>query len=136
MSSNTQVSIPSTAKRRTLWVLLKLAVSVTLLCWIASRANLTDVFESMRRADLRWLALAACIQSSRTLLTPEQLDRLETPALVAVGTKDDIAGSATGLATMLPNGSAFDIERRDHMLAVGDASFKRRALEFLADQNA
>ncbi len=82
------------------------------------------------------LALAACIQSSRTLLTPEQLASLETPALVAVGTKDDIAGSATGLAAMLPNGSAFDIERRDHMLAVGDASFKRRALEFLTDQNA
>ncbi len=82
------------------------------------------------------LALAACIQSSRTLLTPEQLDELKAPSLVAVGTKDDIAGSPDGLADLLPNASAFHIDRRDHMLAVGDASFKRRALAFLADQNA
>ena len=32
----------------------------------------------------------------------------------------------------MPNATAFDIEGRDHMLAVGDPSFKKRVLQFLA----
>ena len=55
------------------------------------------------------------------------------PTLVAVGTRDDIAGSPEGLADLLPNGVAFAIERRDHMLAVGDRTFKARALAFLEE---
>jgi pimeloyl-ACP methyl ester carboxylesterase len=78
-------------------------------------------------------ALAACIARSREELTPEQLLKLTLPVLVAVGTKDDIGGSAQELAALLPNGTAFDIEGRDHMLAVGDRSFKKRVLEFLRE---
>ena len=55
------------------------------------------------------------------------------PVLVAVGTTDDIAGSAQELAALLPQGEAFDIEGRDHMLAVGDRTFKKRALHFLSE---
>jgi hypothetical protein len=33
---------------------------------------------------------------------------------------------------MLPNGEGFTIEGRDHMLSVGDKSFKAKVLEFLA----
>ena len=58
--------------------------------------------------------------------------RITQPALVAVGTNDDIAGSPHRLAALMPRGEAFDIERRDHMLSVGDRTFKKRALEFLA----
>lgn len=81
------------------------------------------------------LALAACIQASRTLLTEAQMAAIQAPTLIAVGTKDDIAGDAQALADLMPNAEAFEIERRDHMLAVGDASFKKRAVAFLSAQN-
>ncbi|TAN09163.1 MAG: alpha/beta hydrolase, partial [Rhizobiaceae bacterium] len=57
--------------------------------------------------------------------------RIAQPALVAVGTTDDIAGSPQKLARLLPHGEAFAIEGRDHMLSVGDRTFKKRAVEFL-----
>lgn len=81
------------------------------------------------------LALAACIQSSRTLLTKDQMASISAPTLIGVGTKDDIAGNAQQLADLMPNARAFEIERRDHMLAVGDASFKREVTAFLRDQH-
>ncbi|RVA49444.1 alpha/beta hydrolase, partial [Mesorhizobium sp. M7A.F.Ca.US.001.01.1.1] len=37
------------------------------------------------------------------------------------------------LAALMPNASAFHIEGRDHMLAVGDKTFKQRVLEFYAE---
>jgi pimeloyl-ACP methyl ester carboxylesterase len=77
------------------------------------------------------LALAACIARSRELVTPSQLASINIPALVAVGTLDDIGGSAQALADAMPDAEAFDIEGRDHMLAVGDRSFKKAALDFL-----
>jgi hypothetical protein len=51
--------------------------------------------------------------------------------LVAVGTKDVVAGSAHELAVLLPSGRALDIPGRDHMLAVGDKVFKQAVLSFL-----
>jgi hypothetical protein len=51
---------------------------------------------------------------------------------VAVGTTDDIAGSPELLAGLMPNAEPFAIQGRDHMLSVGDRSFKKRVLEFLA----
>ena len=54
------------------------------------------------------------------------------PVLVAVGSKDDVAGSAQELAALLPQGRALDIPGRDHMLAVGDRVFKQGVLDFLA----
>jgi pimeloyl-ACP methyl ester carboxylesterase len=86
-------------------------------------------FADQTHSDRR--ALAACIARSRELITPEQLASILTPALVAVGTGDDIGGSARGLASVMNNAQAFAIEGRDHMLAVGDRSFKKAALDFL-----
>ncbi|TIR43916.1 MAG: alpha/beta hydrolase, partial [Mesorhizobium sp.] len=37
------------------------------------------------------------------------------------------------LAALMPDAEAFRIEGRDHMLAVGDKSFKQRVLEFYAE---
>ncbi|GAB4357036.1 MAG: alpha/beta hydrolase [Oricola sp.] len=76
------------------------------------------------------IALAACIQSSRKKLTPQQAGTIETPALIAVGTKDDIAGSPRALAALMPNAEAVDIPGRDHMRAVGDRVFKEAVLGF------
>jgi pimeloyl-ACP methyl ester carboxylesterase len=76
-------------------------------------------------------ALAACISTSRTLISEAEIAQISQPTLIAVGTKDDIAGSAEGLAGLMPDAEAFAIAGRDHMLAVGDKSFKQRVIEFL-----
>lgn len=88
-------------------------------------------FADQTKSDKR--ALAACIATSRELLGEDDMARIAQPTLVAVGTRDDIGGSARDLAALMPRGVAFDIEGRDHMLAVGDRSFKQRVLEFYAD---
>jgi len=77
-------------------------------------------------------ALAACIRGSRQTLTREEVASIRAPVLVAVGTKDVVAGSPHELAAMLPAGRALDIPGRDHMLAVGDKVFKQGVLGFLA----
>jgi pimeloyl-ACP methyl ester carboxylesterase len=76
-------------------------------------------------------ALAACIATNRELLSEDEMARITQPTLIAVGTKDDIGGSASELAALMPRAEAFDIEGRDHMLAVGDKTFKTRVVEFL-----
>ncbi|MEO5324073.1 alpha/beta hydrolase [Mesorhizobium sp. CC13] len=88
-------------------------------------------FADQTRSDKR--ALAACIATSRELLTEADMSRITQPTLVAVGTTDDIGGSAAELAALMPNAVSFDIEARDHMLAVGDRTFKKRVLEFYAE---
>lgn len=95
------------------------------------RGKMFRAFADQTKSDRR--ALAACIAQSRQLVTPAQAARIRQPALVAVGTKDDIAGSPDKLAALLPDASSFAIEGRDHMLSVGDRTFKKRALEFLAE---
>lgn len=92
------------------------------------RGRMFRAFAEHTRSDR--VALAACIETSRELVTPEQLTRLDMPTLVAVGTKDDIAGSAEALAALMPRAEAVDIPGRDHMLAVGDKVFKKAVLAF------
>jgi pimeloyl-ACP methyl ester carboxylesterase len=89
-------------------------------------------FAEQTNSDLR--ALAACIRGSRQTLSRQDCARLAMPALVAVGSNDDVAGSAQELAALLPQGRALDIPGRDHMLAVGDRVFKQGALDFLAQR--
>jgi pimeloyl-ACP methyl ester carboxylesterase len=86
-------------------------------------------FAEQTRSDLR--ALAACLRGSRQTLGREDLGRLTMPLLVAVGTKDPVAGSPHELAALMPRARALDIPNRDHMLAVGDRVFKAAVLDFL-----
>jgi pimeloyl-ACP methyl ester carboxylesterase len=79
------------------------------------------------------LALAACMRSARQKIPVEDLAKLAVPALVAVGTRDVIAGSAKELADILPDARVADIPGRDHMVAVGDKVFKQAALDFFAE---
>ena len=51
-------------------------------------------FAEQTKSDLT--ALAACIRGSRQVLSREQVGAIGIPVLVAVGTKDDVAGSAAG----------------------------------------
>jgi pimeloyl-ACP methyl ester carboxylesterase len=79
-------------------------------------------------------ALAACIRGSRQSLTRAEAGRIGVPVLVAVGTKDEIAGSPHELAALIPDAQAVDIPRRDHMRAVGDRVFKQAVLRFLGER--
>ena len=86
-------------------------------------------FAEQTKSDLR--ALAACIRGTRQTLDREQVASVHVPVLVAVGTKDDVAGSGHDLAALLPDAKTLDIPGRDHMLAVGDRVFKQGVLDFL-----
>jgi pimeloyl-ACP methyl ester carboxylesterase len=64
-------------------------------------------------------------------LSHAEAGRIAVPTLVAVGSKDLIAGSPQALAALVPGAQALEIPNRDHMLAVGDRVFKAGVLEFL-----
>jgi pimeloyl-ACP methyl ester carboxylesterase len=90
------------------------------------------IFADQTKSDRK--ALAACIRGTRQTLASSDVARIAVPALVAVGTKDQVAGSAQALAALIPGARAIDIPGRDHMLAVGDRAFKAAVLEFLAQR--
>ena len=99
--------------------------------------GLTDPMQRMFRAfaeatksDLK--ALAACIRGSRQTLSAAQVGAISVPTLVSVGTKDDVAGSGAALAALIPGALAYDIDSRDHNLAVGDKGHKQTVVDFLA----
>ena len=92
------------------------------------------IFADHNKADRA--ALAACMVNSREPMRESDVRRISAPVLVAVGSEDDMAGSADALAALLPQGEAFTIERRDHMRATGDRQFKSAALDFLARHTA
>lgn len=88
------------------------------------------IFADHNKADRA--ALAACMVHSREPMDRASVQRIATRTLVAVGSEDDMAGSAEALAALLPHGQAFTIPRRDHMRATGDKAFKSAVLDFLA----
>jgi pimeloyl-ACP methyl ester carboxylesterase len=87
-------------------------------------------FADQTRSDRR--ALAACLRGSRRLMTREEAAAIDRPVLIAVGTTDEIAGSARELAAIVKGSIVLDIPGRDHMRAVGDRVYKAGVLEFLA----
>lgn len=89
-------------------------------------------FAEQTKSDLR--ALAACLRGSRQTLSRAEVERIAVPLLVAVGSKDTIAGSPQELAALIPGARALTIPNRDHMLAVGDKVFKAEVLEFLTQR--
>ncbi|GGD90558.1 alpha/beta hydrolase [Aureimonas endophytica] len=93
------------------------------------RGRMFRAFADRTQSDRE--ALAACIRTSRAELTATEVGEIRQPVLIGVGTKDDIAGSAEALAALMPDAEAFEIAGRDHMLAVGDRTFKAAVLRFL-----
>src|ERR1700716_2758264 len=87
-------------------------------------------FADQTRSDRR--ALAACLRGSRRLLAREEAAGIAVPVLIAVGTADEIAGSADALGKIIPGSQVLNIPNRDHMRAVGDKVYKAGVLEFLA----
>ena len=104
-----------------------------------SLADVTDpvgrtfrAFADQTRSDHR--ALAACLRGSRRLMTREEAAGITVPVLIAVGTSDEIAGSAAALGKIIPGADVLDIPDRDHMRAVGDKVYKAGVLDFLSQQ--
>lgn len=85
-------------------------------------------FAEQTKSDLK--ALAACIRSSRDPISRDDVARITSPVLVAVGSEDVIAGPAADLAALIPTAEAFVIPSRDHMKAVGDKDYKAAVLKF------
>jgi pimeloyl-ACP methyl ester carboxylesterase len=79
-------------------------------------------------------ALAACMRSPRTVLTPADLARIAMPVLFAVGSDDDVAGPPEAVAAMMPDARVLTIPGRDHNRAVGDRVYKEGVLAFLAER--
>ena len=86
-------------------------------------------FAEQTRSDLR--ALAACIRGSRQTMSRADAAGIRTAVLVAVGTKDQVAGNGHELAALIPGAQVLDIPGRDHMLAVGDKVYKAGVIDFL-----
>ncbi|MGO3933012.1 alpha/beta fold hydrolase [Rhodopseudomonas pseudopalustris] len=104
-----------------------------------SLADVTDpvgrtfrAFAEQTRSDRA--ALAACLRGSRQLMSAAEVAEIRVPLLIAVGSTDDIAGSATALQQLIPGSQVLDIPRRDHMRAVGDRVYKEGVLAFLANR--
>ena len=87
-------------------------------------------FADQTRSDRR--ALAACLRGSRRPMRREEAAAIAVPVLIAVGTADEIAGSADALGKIIPGSQVLNIPNRDHMRAVGDKVYKSGVLDFLA----
>ena len=87
-------------------------------------------FADQTRSDRK--ALAACLRGSRGLMTREQAKSISVPVLIAVGTADEVAGSAEELGQIIPGSEVLDIPNRDHMRAVGDKVYKDGVNDFLS----
>jgi pimeloyl-ACP methyl ester carboxylesterase len=106
----------------------------------ASLEDVTDpvgrtfrAFADQTRSDR--LALAACLRGSRRLMTKEEAAGIAVPVLIAVGTVDEIAGSAEALGKIIPGSQLLNIPNRDHMRAVGDKVYKAGVLDFLSHRS-
>jgi len=89
-------------------------------------------FAEQTKSDRR--ALAACLRAGNVPLTREAVAALAMPVLIAVGTRDMIAGSPEELAALIPGAQVLSIPDRDHMLAVGDRVYKTGVLKFLEER--
>lgn len=89
-------------------------------------------FADATKSDRR--ALAACIRGSRQVLSAAQIGAIETPTLICIGTKDDVAGDGHALAALMPNATAIDIPGRDHNRSVGDKVYREAVLAFLKER--
>jgi pimeloyl-ACP methyl ester carboxylesterase len=87
-------------------------------------------FADQTRSDR--VALAACLRGSRRLMPQQEAAEIDVPVLIAVGTKDEIAGSAEALGNVIPQSQVLDIPNRDHMRAVGDKIYKAGVMDFLS----
>ena len=79
-------------------------------------------------------ALAACITGLKPQWEPAKLSTIETPILVVVGDRDELARNAPELVELIPSSRLVTIAGRDHMGAVPAREFKQAAIAFLSEE--
>jgi pimeloyl-ACP methyl ester carboxylesterase len=77
-------------------------------------------------------ALAACIKGLQPVPDPARLSKIQTPILVVVGDRDDLARDAPELVELITSSRLVTIPGRDHMGAVPAREFKKAAIDFLS----
>jgi pimeloyl-ACP methyl ester carboxylesterase len=77
-------------------------------------------------------ALAACITGLRPVRDPALLAAIQTPILIVVGDRDELAVDAPELVELMPSSHLVTIPGRDHMGTVPAKEFKQAAIEFLS----
>jgi pimeloyl-ACP methyl ester carboxylesterase len=77
-------------------------------------------------------ALAACITGLRPVRDPARLAAIQTPILIVVGDRDELAVDAPELVELMPSSRLVTIPGRDHMGTVPAKEFKHAAIEFLS----
>jgi pimeloyl-ACP methyl ester carboxylesterase len=77
-------------------------------------------------------ALAACITGLRPVRDPALLAAIQTPILIVVGDRDELAVDAPELVELMPSSRLVTIPGRDHMGTVPAKEFKHAAIEFLS----
>jgi pimeloyl-ACP methyl ester carboxylesterase len=63
---------------------------------------------------------------------PTRLSAIQTPILIVVGDRDDLARDAPELVELITSSRLFTISGRDHMGAVPAREFKKAAIDFLS----
>ena len=79
-------------------------------------------------------ALAACITGLKPKSDPTKLSAIQTPILVVVGDRDELARNAPELVELIPSSRLVTIAGRDHMGAVPAREFKEAAIAFLSEE--
>jgi pimeloyl-ACP methyl ester carboxylesterase len=97
---------------------------------VGERGRMFRRFAERTKSDL--FALAACMRGSRLALPVDEVAGISVPVLVAVGTRDEVAGDPRPLVELIPDAEYLAIPDRDHMTGVGDRVFKAAAIDFLA----
>ncbi len=77
-------------------------------------------------------ALAACIKGLQPDWNPARLSAIQTPVLVVVGDRDELAPDAPELVELMPSSRLVTVQGRDHMGAVPAREFKQAAIDFLS----
>jgi len=76
-------------------------------------------------------ALAACITGLQPKADPARLSAIQTPILIVVGDRDELAPDAPELVELISSSRLVVIHGRDHMGAVPAREFKQAAIDFL-----
>jgi pimeloyl-ACP methyl ester carboxylesterase len=71
------------------------------------------------------------MRGARATIPAERLATIRAPVLVAVGTRDKVAGSGERLAELIPGAEFLAIPGKEHLPATGDNAFKAGVLAFL-----
>ncbi|MEO0498683.1 MAG: alpha/beta hydrolase [Pseudomonadota bacterium] len=93
---------------------------------VSGQGQVFRTFAQRTGSDLP--ALAACVLGALQPFTAEMIRAIDTDVLIAVGTKDDVAGDPQALADLMLRAKVLHLEGKNHMSAVGDRDWKNETL--------